>query len=1419
MARPLIPRRQSRSARASRSQSTPVGGIRTREQLVRRTLRTSLILCFVALLLPALTAVGWVFGIEWLTRGHPALPVMHPNTAAGLAAGAVAVLVTAEQPSMSRRTATALLLSSAVLLLGLLTLREYAFGWDAGIDRIFTHRPLTASEPFPNRPSPQTSLNFVLLGATLLSFNLGWPIRLGQTVATLAGANAIAALTGYIFSARTFYGFPPYASTGMSVPTAVSFILLAAAVLCRRPADGMMTLVTSETHSGSMARRILRAAIIAPPLVGMMTRLGAAAGWYSLSTEGSLFVLILAALVVRTTWRAARRSEHEERQARAAIDALARANEELNRVSSERQMFGALVENSSDFIGIADPAGKPVYVNPAGRHMVGLAPDFPVERTTIPDYYAPDQRALASEVILPTTVDRGHWEGETAFRHWQTEEAIPVSDTHFMIREPATGRLIGFGTVTRDISEIKRAREEIERTNRRLAQANELKTRFFANVSHELRTPLTLILGPVEKYLRTAADLTPDLRRDFEVIERNARTVLRHVNDLVDVAKIHAGGLTPEYSRTDAAAIVRAVCGHFSTLANENQIQFIVETPAALEVETDLDKLHRILLNLVSNAFKFTPDGGRVRVSLREGGPRFRVEVADSGPGIPADKREAVFERFEQLETDTTRPRAGTGLGLSIVRDFAALLEGRVSVGDAPEGGALFVVEMPSTAPSGAAVRPLGGEQAIAHEIEQLVDELRKRHPAPDADLVATKREAGRVLLVEDNRDMSAFIAGALRSDGFEVSLAFDGREGYDKAVVERPDLVLADLMMPRMSGDALVRELRQRPELDSTPIIVLTAVADEGLRIRLLGEGVQDFLNKPFSIAELRARVRNLVARKAAEDRISRLQGQIVAVSIATSAISEAVTGLPEDSVRTVLQTIALNAQNLTGAEYAAAGIGADPTRPFEIWAFVGMSPEQAAMLSQPAAGGLLGFMSTENRSVRLCDLREHPSHRGFPQQHPEMRSLLGTPIRYRGQVAGSLFLANKRDGAEFTADDQQVVEMLAARAGVAIETARLYAAEGRAHAWLQAVVDQMPEGVLLMDAQGRVTVENQALRALTNTRPPVPDRFGNAVTIDLRRPSGEPLSPDDFPIVKAMVDQEIIWGEELIARRIDNRLVPLLVSAAPILTADRRLTGAVMVFQDISVLKELEHLREEWASIIAHDLRQPISVIALRSALLERGHLSDQQRNDLRQIHASADRLNRMTSDLMDASLLEIRRLQVTVERLDLSQFLRDVVQRVPPGAPRTKLRLPADCRLFVRGDAHRLEQVLANVLANAVKYGAPDADIFLEARPAQENAEILVTNHGAGISRADLPLLFERFFRSHRTETGTPPGLGLGLYIAKGLVEAHKGRIWAESVPGDVTTFHIVIPLDGPPLPAEAPASDETGASHPELQGTRS
>jgi PAS domain S-box-containing protein len=784
-------------------------------------------------------------------------------------------------------------------------------------------------------------------------------------------------------------------------------------------------------------------------------------------------------------------------------------------------------------------------------------------------------------------------------------------------------------------------------------------------------------------------------------------------------------------------------------------------------------------------------------MALRRAGPRFVIEVGDSGPGVPEDKRQEVFARFRQLDTEPRRRFAGTGLGLAIVKEFTALLRGDISIDSAPEGGALFVLTLPCVAPPGATVRVVNADQPVdARDVDHIVGELRRPSAAPAADTAPDNERQPLVLIVEDSRDMSTFIAESLRSEGFRVATAFDGREGYAKALEQHPDLVLTDIMMPVMSGDEMVRVIRQHSELDSIPIVVLSAKADDAPRLRLLREGAQDYVDKPFLAEELRVRVRNLVARKRAEEAGTRLRQQIEAVTRASLSVSEAIASLPETSVRAVLRTIALNAQTIARAEFAAVGIGSDPESPFELWEYAGMSDQLATQIGRvPRPVGVLRLALGDRRTVRLRDLSEDPDYRGVPGHHPAMTSFLATSIRYHGRTEGTLYLANKRDADEFTEDDERLVEMLADRVGVAIETARLYAAEGRQREWLQAVIDQMPNGVMLMDAEGRITAQNRSLFGLVSSVIRERDRFGNALAFDLRHPTGERLSSDELPITKALVRREITHGQELVARRDDGRLVPLVVSAAPIRTSRAELAGAVMILQDVSTIKELEHLREEWASIVAHDLQQPLSTIFLRCQLLLESTLGENQLDDVRQIAAATARLRRMVGDLMDASLVETHRLKVTLDRIDLGPFVRDVVQRMPEAARRTTVEIPTDNPICIKGDAQRLEQVLINLLSNALKYGAPDTEVRLEVRQRDGNAEILVSNRGPGIPSDEIPLVFQRYVRARAA--GTASGSGLGLYIAEGLVKAHGGKIWVESTPGETTTFFFTVPLDQPPV----------------------
>jgi signal transduction histidine kinase len=441
---------------------------------------------------------------------------------------------------------------------------------------------------------------------------------------------------------------------------------------------------------------------------------------------------------------------------------------------------------------------------------------------------------------------------------------------------------------------LEKAHAELEELYRRVKETDELKTRFFANVSHELRTPLALILGPVEK-LSAAPNLSAEQRRALEVVRTHAQSLLKQVNDLLDVSRLEAGKTGADYAEIDLTRLVRLTASHFESLAAERGMRFAVEAPdSPLRAEADPEKLERVLLNLLANAFKFTPGGGSVRCRLRteRDGTAAVIEVEDAGPGVSPEQRERIFERYGQGAEDTARRFGGTGLGLAIAREFVELHGGEIAVEDAPSGGALFRVRVPLRAPAGSDVRrhEQGQLSAATREAARLtIEEVRASTDSQRADEGNAVRRQGEgagagdagiaevaaedaplVLVVEDNAEMNRFISDALRGE-YRVESAFDGRQGLEEAERLRPDLIVSDVMMPRLGGDALVREVRARRELDGVPVVMLTAKADDELRVRLLREGAQDYLMKPFSVEELRARVGQQVAVKRTRELLQR--------------------------------------------------------------------------------------------------------------------------------------------------------------------------------------------------------------------------------------------------------------------------------------------------------------------------------------------------------------------------------------------------------------------------------------------------------------------------------------------------------------------------------------------------------------------
>ncbi len=362
-------------------------------------------------------------------------------------------------------------------------------------------------------------------------------------------------------------------------------------------------------------------------------------------------------------------------------------------------------------------------------------------------------------------------------------------------------------------------------------------------------------------------------RESGQVVARNARMLLKHVNDLLDMSRIEARKLKIEPQNTDVAALVRVLASHFAVLAADRHIEYVVDAEAACVNAVDPDKLQRVVMNLLGNAFKFVPASGRIRCTVRQSANELAVSVDDSGPGVPPDLRQAIFERFRQGDGGMTRKAAGTGLGLAIAKEFVEMHQGRIEVLESDLGGACFVVTLPLNRVDAGAVT--SSEPGLDRTmLDGIVEELRFAMPSPQVDDAPAPSAAGRarVLVVEDNPDMNRFITQCLNRH-YEAISAFDGRDGLEKALQFRPTVVVSDIMMPNVSGAEMIAHMRAHPELRSTPVLLLSAKADEELRVKLLDEGAQDFIVKPFAERELLARVRNLVLAEEARVEMNSLR------------------------------------------------------------------------------------------------------------------------------------------------------------------------------------------------------------------------------------------------------------------------------------------------------------------------------------------------------------------------------------------------------------------------------------------------------------------------------------------------------------------------------------------------------------------
>ncbi len=409
-----------------------------------------------------------------------------------------------------------------------------------------------------------------------------------------------------------------------------------------------------------------------------------------------------------------------------------------------------------------------------------------------------------------------------------------------------------------------RAYEAERRRAAALAEIDRAKTAFFSNVSHEFRTPLTLMLGPLEDALATGA--AGEVKTQIELAHRNGVRLLRLVNSLLDFSRIEAGRVQAVYTPTDLCAYSAEIASSFRSAMEKAGLAFDIRTaPLPHPVYLDREMWEKVLLNLLSNAFKFTFDGGvTVEVGPDPAGDGAEVKVIDTGIGVSAEETPRLFERFHRVQGAQGRTFEGSGIGLALVQELVHLHGGEIGVESQPGHGTTFTIRLPYGAGHLPAEQVRSDAPTDVDTVTRsLVEEVSRWMPADDIlpeagliDLGSTAAASHSILLADDNADMRDYVRRLLESQGYKVTAVGDGQAALDAARSKTPDLILSDVMMPRLDGFGLLRAVRGDAELAGTPVVLLSARAGEEAKVEGLGAGADDYLVKPFAARELLARV-----------------------------------------------------------------------------------------------------------------------------------------------------------------------------------------------------------------------------------------------------------------------------------------------------------------------------------------------------------------------------------------------------------------------------------------------------------------------------------------------------------------------------------------------------------------------------------
>jgi signal transduction histidine kinase/DNA-binding response OmpR family regulator len=634
-----------------------------------------------------------------------------------------------------------------------------------------------------------------------------------------------------------------------------------------------------------------------------------------------------------------------------------------------------------------------------------------------------------------------------------------------------------------------RAYEEERKRAEALAEIDRAKTAFFSNVSHEFRTPLTLMLSPLEDVIEEPL-LSHDVRERISLAHRNSLRLLKLVNSMLDFSRIEAGRIEAVYEPVDLSASTAELASNFRSAIERAGLSFVVNCERLPDdVYVDREMWEKIVLNLLSNAFKFTL-AGEIKVELKKAGEVAQLAISDTGTGIPAEALPHVFQRFNRVKGARGRSYEGSGIGLALVQELVKLHGGNVSVQSEVDRGSTFTIDIPlgkthlpperigaarqlaSTGLRGQsyveeALRWLGTNDGNGDGLGSMLASETSDLPVKPAALNGEPRK--RVLLADDNADMRSYMRRLLSSE-YEVVAVSNGEEALRAAHEHQPDLVLTDVMMPELDGFGLLNALRADSRLQSIPVVMLSARAGEDSRVEGLEAGADDYLVKPFAARELLARVSSSIAlaqmrteRRQAEDARERVEAKNVFLVYLDDAIR------PLDDPEQITMTAArILGRHLHVDRCAYAEIEADENTMHIVGNY--RRPQVKSLIGTwefAEFGSEVLQLMREDRPFVVNDVESHvPVIEDVSSYHAtQIRAVICVPLHKRGKFVAAMAV-HMNTPRFWTADEVELVRLVTARCWESIERARVARVLRESETLYRAFVTASSDAVYRMSA-----------------------------------------------------------------------------------------------------------------------------------------------------------------------------------------------------------------------------------------------------------------------------------------------------------------------------------------------------------------